>query len=84
MSEPFDHVWVTQYDGPVKVKDMTRSHIHNCLQWVLRRQRNTVLGTDCSNTSNTWAATFKDKDGLYYSEWISIFVARLLDPTLGP
>ena len=29
-----------------------------------------------------YMSDIKDKDGLYYRDWIAIFTARLLDPEL--
>ena len=88
--DQFNHVWVTQHEGPVLVRNMTRSHVRNSLQWCMRRLDSTVLGTDLDTMlASNWSITgssidyVKDKDGFYYSEWIAIFTARLLDPELA-
>lgn len=76
-----DTVWTTEKQGPIKVRDMTRPHVRNSLQWCLRRESHTVLGTDIDDWAESWE--FKDKDGLYYRDWIAIFTTRLLDPALA-
>lgn len=60
--------WTTQHQGAMQVGAMTRGHVRNSLQWCIRKLE--AVGTDVT------------KDGLYYSEWIAIFTARLLDPSL--
>jgi hypothetical protein len=83
--DQFDEVWQTENQGPIQVRDMKRSHVRNSLQWVLRRQDRTVLGTEFDNFDDVDAGgpyNQKDKDGLYYRDWIAIFTARLLDPSL--
>ena len=84
MTTQFDEVWVTENQGPIKVRDMKRSHVRNSLQWCLRRQVRTVLGTewDLPDSYNDKDVE-RDKDGLYYRDWIAIFTARLLDPALA-
>ena len=79
MTDQFDTVWNTEHQGPIKVRDMKRSHVRNSLQWVLRRQDRTILGSEIDDDD---MAIVKDKDGLYYRDWIAIFTARLLDPEL--
>lgn len=83
MTNQFDEVWVTQHEGPIKVRDMKRSHVRNSLQWVLRRQDRTILGTEFDVDVSAHLDWNRDKDGLYYRDWIAIFTARLLDPTLA-
>jgi len=61
-----DLVWITKEQGPIKIGDMKRSHVQNSLSWCIRKN----MGTD------------DEKDGIRYSQWISYFVARLLDPNL--
>jgi hypothetical protein len=62
---------------------MTRSHVRNALQWAMRRESRTVLGTDMDvDLSIAHPVWHRDKDGLYYRDWIAIFTARLLDPEL--
>jgi hypothetical protein len=86
MTDQFERVWQTEHQGPIQVRDMKRSHVRNSLQWCLRRQDRTVLGTDMDDTD--WKKVDpeyqirRDKDGLYYRDWIAIFTARLLDPAL--
>ena len=60
--------WTTQHQGAMQVGAMTRGHVRNTLQWCIRKLDE--VGPDVT------------KDGLYYSEWIAIFTARLLDPAL--
>jgi hypothetical protein len=79
MTDQFDEVWHTEHQGPIKVRDMKRSHVRNSLQWVMRRQDRSILGTALDDT---YLSDVKDKDGLYYRDWIAIFTARLLDPEL--
>lgn len=83
MTDQFDTIWETEHQGPIKVRDMKRSHVRNSLQWVLRRQDRTVLGTDFDEFDDGGPYNQKDKDGLYYRDWIAIFTARLLDPELA-
>lgn len=83
MTNQFDEVWHTKDQGPIKVRDMKRSHVRNSLQWCLRRESDTIIGTDLDVVTGWKAWDTKDKDGLYYRDWIAIFTARLLDPTLG-
>lgn len=85
----FEEVWHTRDEGPILVKDMKRSHVRNSLQWCMKREGDTILGTgfDIDWTSVNGNLTQitsarKDKDGYYYRDWIAIFVARLLDPEL--
>ena len=62
---------------------MKRSHVRNALQWCMRREGRTILGTrwDFDDIDDSIPST-KDKDGYYYRDWIAIFTARLLDPEL--
>ena len=78
----FEEVWHTRDEGPILVKDMKRSHVRNSLQWCMKRECNTVLGTKDDNFDDGGPYGQCDKDGYYYRDWIAIFVARLLDPEL--
>lgn len=61
-----DLIWVTRVQGPIRVRDMERSHVQNTLNWCIRKG----------------AAATDKKDGIYYSQWIAYFTARLFDPEL--
>lgn len=80
MTDQFDEVWTTEHQGPIAVRDMKRSHVRNSLQWCLRRESRSILGTALDGA---YLSEVKDKDGLYYRDWIAIFTARLLDPELA-
>ena len=58
--------WITKEQGPILVKDMERSHVQNTLNWCIRKG----------------AAPDDKKDGILYSQWITYFTVRLLDPDL--
>jgi hypothetical protein len=58
--------WVRITKDTILVKDMTRSHVQNSLNWCIKKK----------------ADPDEQKDGVLYSDWIAFFLARLLDPTL--
>lgn len=76
-----DDIWTTRLGEPIQVSKMTRAHVRNSLQWCILREGRTILGTEWDD--HDWARTVKDKDGLYYRDWIAIFTARLLSPDLA-
>ena len=63
-----DMEWVARTKEAYRVEDMKRSHVRNALQWCLRREPMNIELT---------------KDGHTYTEWITAFTVRLLDPDLG-
>jgi hypothetical protein len=59
--------WYTKgSEIPTLVKDMSRSHIQNSMNWCIRRQQEGGFS----------------KDGHPYSVWVSVFFAKLMDPNL--
>lgn len=86
----FDCIWQTKDLKLVRVRDMTRDHVRNALQWVTTREPRSNLysafwenfrledGTMPEELDNIYC----DKDGKMYRDWAAIFLARLLDPDL--
>ncbi len=64
--------WHTKDQGPIRVGDMKRGHIRNTLQWCLRKQE-----------AMSWTGRPIQKDGIPYTQWVTIFMAKLLDPALA-
>lgn len=80
MTNHFDQEWTTEHNGKIKVKDMTREHVRNCLQWCSRMEHRTIIGSviDLDTEPMAWIVEMKGKDGLYYRDWIALFTTRLL------
>jgi hypothetical protein len=66
-SSYLDLTWITKDYIEVQVRNMSRSHVRNSLQWCLKHQ----IGPNST------------KNGIHYSDWIMYFTIRLLDPELG-
>jgi len=62
-----DYQWKTKDKEILTVREMSRGHVQNTLQWCIRKQ----------------ASPDDEKDNVRYSNWIAYFTARLLDPELG-
>ena len=72
MEEINAFIWHTKDQGPIRVGDMKRGHIRNTLQWCLRKQE-----------AMSWTGRPIQKDGIPYTQWVTIFMAKLLDPALA-
>lgn len=71
-----DMVWRTQDGRELRVGDMTRDHIRNCLHFCNRKH------SELGDFEVALGIPVK-KDGHRYPDWIAAFTAKLLDPELG-
>lgn len=62
-----NYVWRTRESEKLHIKDMSRDHVRNALDWCVRHQ------TGPSHR----------KDNIQYSRWIAFFTMRLFDPNLA-
>lgn len=69
-------IWVTKGGEMLRLGDMSREHVRNCLQFCTRKY--SELGA--------WEKELGipvTKDGYRYPEWCAAFTAKLLDPNLS-
>ena len=64
-------VWVTEDGRKIRLDQMSRTHIQNCLRWCQTKL----------DKSGRPAGQIK-KDGFTYQDWLSAFFAKLMDPKL--
>jgi hypothetical protein len=80
--EYLDWIWYTRDNIELLVRDMSRSHVRNSLQWCIQRQANQSYQRRPRDIFDVFG-TIGDKDGRFFDEWITAFTIRLLDPALG-
>lgn len=71
-------IWVTKDQQHININNMARPHVRNALQWCMAREHHSVI----HQQRQDWPFPIDNKDGHLYRDWIAMFTARLLDPTL--